>query len=491
MPLLAVNLRAAPGGPAPARGLGLTAGRWLLVAGLAAAAAAGALTGRHDAVPAATLLLAAASLLAAFLSAEAALALLILLILVPLETTGLLAGRFNQIDTLYAAALAGLALRTLASNERLALQPIGLALLAFIASGLVALAAGVLSTDTLNAAFGHFRGAFGYAFVPLLVLALRGNSAGKRQALLWLLCAVAVVTGTRAVLAWAQLNDLVHLTGVLARFASPEESERIGVVAASRGDFGYLRAWSGNFEGNSLGTFLVMIIPVSACFALQGRSVVMRLVFGAATALLLAALMATYSRGAYLGLMAASLPLVLGLWRRSPAGAIALALAAGTLLFFLANELPGAQDRLITLRALGDDPTVQHRSLVYQQVLDAFRHNPVWGIGLGTSLGQYGTGGDSLYLFLLLHGGLLVTGAFAVLVWVAGRQVVQAIRDGRLSGLDLAVAAGLLGFAVHSAVDYTLWNPKVALTAWLMVGFLMATALEREARPAEEREEPW
>ncbi|MEX1254286.1 MAG: O-antigen ligase family protein [Dehalococcoidia bacterium] len=467
--------RSAPGG---ALDLAPAAGRWLPLAGVIAAGAAGMLAGRFDALPAAMLLLAVASLLAALLSAHAAVALLIALLVIPLETTGLLAGRLNQVDTLYGAAVLGLALRAFASKERLALQPVGLALLAFIAAGTVALAAGVLSTDTLNAALGHFRGPFGYALIPALVLTMGKEGKSKRQALLWLLCAVAVITAARAVLAWAQLNGLVHLSGVLARLAAPGEDQRIGVVAATGGEFGYLRAWAGNFEGNSLGTFLVLIAPVSAYFALQSRSHALRLAFGAATALLLVALMASYSRGAYLGLAAASLPLIFNLWRRSPLGAIALVLTSGMLLVFLASELPGAQDRLITLGALGDDPTVQHRQIVYQQVLDAFRQNPIWGIGLGTRLGEFGTGGDSLYLFLLLHGGLLVSGAFLLLVWVAGRQVIDAFRAGRLSGLDLAVAAGLSGFAVHSAVDYTLWNPKVALTMWLMVGFLMAAVLE-------------
>ena len=478
--MLAASEPTALAAPRPARGLelGPAAGRWLLFAGIVAAGGAGVLAGRFDAVPAATLLIATAALLAALLSAHAAVALLITLLLIPLETTGLLAGRLNQIDTLYGAAVLGLVLRALPSNERLAIQPVGLALLAFIAAGTVALAAGVLSTHAFNAAFGHFRGPFGYALIPALVLMIGKDSKNKRQTLLWLLCAVAAITAAQAVLAWAQLNGLVHLSGVLGRVASPDETQRIGVVAATGGEFGYLRAWAGNFEGNSLGTFLVMIVPVSAYFALQGRSHALRLIFAGATALLLVALMASYSRGAYMGLAAASLHLVLNTWRRSPLGAVALVLASGALLVFLANELPGAQDRLITLRALGDDPTVQHRQIVYQQVLDAFRHNPVWGIGLGTSLGEFGTGGESLYLFLLLHGGLLVAGTFIFLVWVAGRQVVEAFRAGRLSGLDLAVAAGLMGFAVHSAVDYTLWNPKVALTMWLMVGFLMAAVLE-------------
>ena len=37
---------------------------------------------------------------------------------------------------------------------------------------------------------------------------------------------------------------------------------------------------------------------------------------------------------------------------------------------------------------------------------------------------------------------------------------------------------GLSGVAAHSLVDYTLWNPKVALVVWLLAGLALAAALE-------------
>jgi O-antigen ligase len=345
----------------------------------------------------------------------------------------------------------------------------------------------MLGAGGAPAALSHFRGLFGYALIPALVLSLGDGRGDRRRTLLWLLCAAGAVTAARGVLSWAELNGLVHLGGVLHRFAAPDGDELVGAVPSLTGDFGYLRAWAGNFEGNSLGAFLVLLLPVSSYLAVRGSGAPVRIAAAAATALLFVALAVSYSRGAYLGLGAAALPLLAGLWRRNPAGALLLATAGVALAVYLAGHVPGLDDRLATLRALGEDPTVQHRQLVYREVIDAFRHNPLWGIGLGTSVGEIGTGADSLYLFLLLRGGLLVTAAFIALVWAAGRQVREALMAGRLTGLDVAVGAGVFGFAVHSAVDYTLWNPKVALTCWLMVGFLMAAA--RSAGPEAEAPE--
>ena len=448
---------------------------WLPFAGLAAAGLAGMATPHLGAGTLAALLAGGAALLAALLSGYAALLLLALLLLLPVDLAGPLPAEVNATDVIYAAGLAGLALRAL-SNERAHLSPLSLALIAFIVTGISALTAGILTAGEAQRALSHFRGLFGYALIPLLVLSVTRE---QRRALLWLLCGAGILTAARGVLSWAQLNGLVHLSGVLQRIASPDTDDFVGAVPALAGDFGYLRAWAGSFEGNTLGAFVVLLLPVAAYLAWRSGSVPLRLAVGAGAILLLVALFVSYSRGAYLGLAATALPAVVILCRQRPLAAAALTLGGIALLVFLVSHLPGAEDRLVTLASLSEDPTVQHRQLVYGEVLDSLTQSPIWGIGLGTSVADIGTGADSLYLFLPLRGGLLVTAAFVALCWIAGRRLLAALRAGRLTGLDLAVAAGLWGFAVHSIVDYTLWNPKVALTVWLLIGVLMAAALDR------------
>jgi O-antigen ligase len=200
--------------------------------------------------------------------------------------------------------------------------------------------------------------------------------------------------------------------------------------------------------------------------------------FAVLTTAMLVGVLVSYSRGAYFGLLVASVPLLLDLWRRSPVTALALLVAGAAALFMLGQHLPGAEDRLATLRSLSGDLTVQHRGLVYREIADAVRGSPIWGVGLGTRVGQIGTGADSLYFFILLRGGLLGAVACAALALVAVRAVLDALRGSRLDGLEIAVAAGLLGFAAHSAVDFALWNPKVALMVWLFAGLLLAPALQ-------------
>ncbi|MBI4570868.1 MAG: O-antigen ligase family protein, partial [Chloroflexi bacterium] len=333
-------------------------------------------------------------------------------------------------------------------------------------------------------ALSQFRGLFAYALVPMLVFSLGERGAQRRRTLVALLCVAGALTALRGVLSWAELNDVLRLGGWLHRFASPDEGELVGAVPSASGRFGYLRAWAGNFEGNTLGAFMVLLVPPTAYLALRSGSAVGRLAFGAGAVLVVMALVVSYSRGAYAGAAAASLPALYLLWRRSPWAALAVAAVGAALLFYLVTHLAGAQDRLVTLRTLSDDPTVLHRQLVYEQIAEAVRQNPLWGVGLGTSVRAIGTGADSLYLFVLLRGGLLATGAAAALAWFAGREVVAAFRAGRIRGLDLAIGCGLFGFAVHSLIDYTIWNPKVALAVWLLAGLLLAPALDRR-KPGE------
>ncbi len=458
------------------------AGPWLVIAGLLAVGLFGATVPQLGAGTAVALLVGGTALIAAAASSYAALGLLIVLILVPLDAAGELPAHINEIDTVYGAALIGLSLRVLTSRQPLVFSPLGLALAAFMLVGLLALTAGVLSGAETATALGQFRGLFGYALIPLLVLSLDRQARERRRTLVCLLCAVGAATAARGVLSWADLNGVVQLSGLLHRIASPDSEDVVGAVPAISGDFGYLRAWAGNFEGNTLGAFVVLLLPVTVYLTMSGSNTVTRIGFGAGAVLLTVALLVSYSRGAYLGLAAASVPGMLALWRRHPMGTVVLALTGGAVLFLLATHLPGAEDRLSTLRALAEDPTVRHRQLVYGQIVESVAGSPVWGIGLGSSIGPIGTGADSLYLFMVLRGGLLLACSFLLLAWVGGRHLLDALRAGRLTTLDLAVAAGLLGFAAHSAIDYTIWNPKVALTAWLLVGILMAAALDDTRR---------
>jgi putative inorganic carbon (HCO3(-)) transporter len=455
--------------------------RLVLLAGVVAAGGLSVLAPKLGASSTIVYLVGGAALVSAVLSSYAAIAVLIVLLLVPISTVDLLPIHLNSIDAVYAASVVGIVLRMIVSDERVELSPLGLALVSFVLAGLLALAAGMLGSSGTSAALSHFRGLFGYALIPVLVLQIGGNSVRRRTTLLSMLCVVGALTAARGVLSWAELNGTVKVGGILHQLAAPEGSA-VGVVPASSHNFGYVRAWAGNLEGNTLGAFTLALLPAAVGLALRRSNALARLGFAAAALLLLVALLVTYSRGAYLGLAVAATIALLVFGRRRPLAAALTAAAGLALLIFLVTHLPGTEDRLNTLHFLGQDRTVQHRQLVYAQAFDSIRASPIWGVGLGTPVDVIGTGADSLYVFVLLRGGMLAAGAAIALLWTAGQRVIAAWRAGRFRPLDVAVLIGLSGVAAHSLVDYTLWNPKVALVVWLLAGFVMAAAMEGISR---------
>lgn len=455
--------------------------RLVLLGGVLAAGCLGMLAPKLGASTTMIYLVGGAALVSAVLSSYAALAVLIVLLLVPISTVDLLPIHLNSIDAVYAASVVGIVLRMIASDERVELSPLGLALVGFVLAGLLALAAGLLGSSGTSAALSHFRGLFGYALIPVLVLQVGGNGVRRRTTLLSMLCIVGVLTAARGVLSWAELNGTLKVGGILHQLAAPEGSA-VGVVPASSPNFGYVRAWAGNLEGNTLGAFTLALLPAAVGLALGRSHALARLSFAAGALLLLVALLVSYSRGAYFGLVAAAAIALLVFGRRRPLAAALTAVAGLALLICLVTHLPGAEDRLNTLHFLGQDRTVQHRQLVYAEAFDSIRASPIWGVGLGTPVDVIGTGADSLYVFVLLRGGVLAAGAAIALLWTAGQRLIAAWREGRLRPLDGAVLIGLSGVAAHSLVDYTLWNPKVAVVVWLLIGFVMAAALERGPR---------
>jgi O-antigen ligase len=451
--------------------------RLVLLAGVVAAGCLGVGAPKLGASTTLVYLAGGAALVSAVLSSYAALAVLIVLLLLPLSTVDVLPIHLNTIDAVYGASALGIVLRLIVSDKRVEVSPLGLALVSFVLAGLLALAAGLLGSGGTSAALSHFRGLFGYALIPVLVLQVGGNSVRRRTTLLSMLCIVGALTAARGVLSWAELNGAMKVGGILHRLAAPEGSA-VGVVPASSPNFGYVRAWAGNLEGNTLGAFTLALLPAAVGLALRRSHALARLGFAAGALLLLVALLVSYSRGAYLGLAVAATVALLVFGRRRPLAAALTAVAGLAVLIFLVTHLPGAEDRLNTFHFLGQDRTVQHRQLVYAEAFASIRASPIWGVGLGTPVDVIGTGADSLYVFVLLRGGVLAAGAAIALLWTAGQRLIAAWREGRLRPLDVAVLIGLSGFAAHSVVDYTLWNPKVAVVVWLLAGLVMAPALE-------------
>ena len=142
-------------------------------------------------------------------------------------------------------------------------------------------------------------------------------------------------------------------------------------------------AIKGLFENsNDLALHLVTIIPISIALGLEGRNHLRKIIFFGIALLMVAAVIITFSRGGFLGLIAMTLVLARKLSRRNKTAAFA-SLVLGIIFFIVVA--PGAYaGRLATIFNSASDITgssSQRTEVLKRSIRVALRY-PIFGVGL-------------------------------------------------------------------------------------------------------------
>lgn len=140
----------------------------------------------------------------------------------------------------------------------------------------------------------------------------------------------------------------------------------------------------GLFENsNDLALHLVTMIPIAVALGLSGRNPLKKLVYFGITGLMVGAVVVTFSRGGFIGLVAASVVLVRRLGKKNRVATTAALVFAVILFLTLA---PGAfSSRLSTIFNSAADITgsaSQRTEVLKRSVWVALRY-PVFGVGIG------------------------------------------------------------------------------------------------------------
>jgi hypothetical protein len=133
---------------------------------------------------------------------------------------------------------------------------------------------------------------------------------------------------------------------------------------------------------NDLSLHLVTMIPLAVCLGLAAKSTLLRLVYLAFAVFFLAANFVTYSRGGFLGLVAAAVLMAWKLGRKNRLNVMAVSGFVGLLVILLAPGNYGM--RILSIFGLAPDEVGsrdQRRELLERSILVTLR-NP-WGIGIG------------------------------------------------------------------------------------------------------------
>ncbi len=134
---------------------------------------------------------------------------------------------------------------------------------------------------------------------------------------------------------------------------------------------------------NDMALHVVTLLPIAIALLFGTRSVIRKLLFGACAAVMLAAIVLSYSRGAFLGLIVVLIFMAMKLGARHRVGIVLAVLGlAGAVLLFAPDNYGG---RLLSIFMPSLDPggsSDARRGELWRSLYIAIRH-PLLGIGMG------------------------------------------------------------------------------------------------------------
>ncbi len=254
------------------------------------------------------------------------------------------------------------------------------------------------------------------------------------------------------------------------------------------------RAYSIIQNPNGLGAFLLMGALVSMSLALARVSrAVPRLLWALACVVQLAGIAVTFSRGAWIGLAAGVLVLVIMAYRRYLAPLAAVVVVGW---FFspqaFVNRLTSSFSSWYITKS-----SQAGRLYVWKMALDYAASHPWLGVGLGTFGGTaavtFGYGRlwvDNFYLQIAAEGGLLLLAFF---LWILLRAVKGLVKGhGASEGFRRALAAGTVSAFIAVAVanaTASVWETlTVGVAFWFLAGLVTSGTLHAQAIPGAEEE---
>ena len=278
----------------------------------------------------------------------------------------------------------------------------------------------------------------------------------------------------RVVDAWVLGGALIALVG-LGQWVFGENLIAAEGVGRVRGLYG---------SPNNLALYVGRLLPLAVAFAAWGRNVRRRWAYGVAGILMAATLFLTYSRGAWIVGVPASLLFLAALrGRRALAVTVGVLLVLATLVLLLVG--PG---RLTSLFDTGTGTTF-FRLQLWRSSVAMVRDHPLLGVGLDNFLYAY----RSRYVlptawaeFDLSHphnfvldfwlrlgiAGLMVIVWLLVAFFRKGWAQYRRAPEGDARALAAGLLAGMVNFAAHGLVDNAFFLVDLAFTFMLMLALV-------------------
>ncbi|HVH31104.1 MAG TPA: O-antigen ligase family protein [bacterium] len=247
--------------------------------------------------------------------------------------------------------------------------------------------------------------------------------------------------------------------------------------------------WPNPFAG-----FLLLTFPLALVRFLHGPRLREASSHGVTAAVLLVALVFTYSRGAWIVVGAVVLSGVILLrsvgWRAVTTRLAMLAAFAGLVVIALPHAVApvnpaGALASRATSIVDRSDYSIQGRLSFWRAGLEIFRDHPLVGTGPGTfgsvhaayqtDVRYYARDPHNFYIQIMTEMGVVGLGALLLLgssIWTMWGRTLGAARGKDEYPLLVGVGLGVLAFSLHSAFDMDWMFPAIPAMAFGLIGVL-------------------
>ncbi len=244
-----------------------------------------------------------------------------------------------------------------------------------------------------------------------------------------------------------------------------------------------LRVYSFFNNPNVLGEFLVLTIPISVALLWNRVKDTHRVLFGVILIFMLACMIFTWSRGAWLGmLIAIALFLVISDRRWMFAGILAVLLIPVTL---YATGNSAIIERFISIGNTNDTSTA-YRVSIWQASINMIKDFWIGGIGIGSDAyttiypsyalpgARFALHSHNLYLQYLVETGIF--GIISLLAVLLGflkttfkTTVLKRIKSSDIAKITVALGTGFVGFMFQGLTDYVWYNYKILMIFWIVL----------------------
>lgn len=257
-----------------------------------------------------------------------------------------------------------------------------------------------------------------------------------------------------------------------------------------------MRIYSTLENPNVLGEYILLVLPVSIALMWKKKSLASKAVFAVIAAVSGVALVLTFSRGCWIGIMAAA--------------AVFITFAAGKLWGLALLALPIIpmllpESIINRFASIGDmkDSSTSYRVYIWLGTLLMLKDFWLSGIGLGTEAftqvypfysysAVVAPHSHNLFLQIIVEAGALGIGVFALLLAVFVKQLATAHqvfgKGHELSVILVGIGASVVGFLVQGLFDNCFYNYRVFMIFWSVIALGSAAAEIIKALPHETEE---